>query len=141
VKDTALIYPMFVMVLLSAAVLAILFRSRVRAVREGKVTARFYKLYQQESEPEYAVKPSRHFANLFEAPTLFYAACLAAMVTHQVSIFTACLAWLYVAVRLLHAFVHLGSNKLRLRMRAYFSSWLVLLALWCSIVAGVAAAA
>ena len=40
-KEAVLVYPMTAMVLLTAAVLAILFRSRVRAVREGKVTARY----------------------------------------------------------------------------------------------------
>jgi hypothetical protein len=129
---------MLAMVVLTASVLTILFRSRVRAVREGQVSARFYKLYQSEIEPEYAVKPTRHFINLFEAPTLFYAACLAAMITHQVTILTAGLAWLYVALRVVHAFVHMTSNKLRWRMRTYFAGWFVLLALWVSIAAGVA---
>jgi hypothetical protein len=138
VREVILIYPMLAMVLLTAAVLAILFRSRVRAVREGKVTARFFKLYQNESEPEYAVKPSRHLVNLFEAPTLFYPACLAAMIIHQVNEITVGLAWLYVAARLAHTFVHLGSNKLRWRMRTYFTSWFVLLALWIWIAVGVA---
>ena len=35
-KEADLVYPIFAMVLLTAAVLAILFRSRVRAVREGE---------------------------------------------------------------------------------------------------------
>jgi hypothetical protein len=44
---------------------------------EGQVSAPFYRLYQNDLEPEYAAKPTGHFINLFEAPTLFYAACLA----------------------------------------------------------------
>ena len=36
-----------------------------------------------------------------------------------------------------HACVHLGANRLRKRIRAYFFSWLVLLAMWIYLVVGV----
>ena len=132
-----LIYPMFAMVLLTALILVILFRSRVRAVRENQVTAKYFRLYQGEVEPEAIAKPARHFSNLFEAPTLFYAACLTAMVTAQNGTTIVVLAWAYVAARVVHAYIHLGSNRLRLRIRAYFASWLVLLAMWVMLVLGV----
>jgi hypothetical protein len=131
-----LVYPMFAMVLLSAAVLAILFRSRVRAVRESQVPVTYFRLYQGEVEPESIAKPARHFANLFEAPVLFYAACLAAMFTGQVGTTMVVLAWAYVATRVVHAYIHLGGNRLRLRMRAYFAGWLVLLAMWILLALG-----
>jgi hypothetical protein len=137
-NPSSLIYPMFAMVLLTATVLVIMFRSRVRAVREALVTAAYFRLYQGETEPESIVKPSRHFKNLFEAPTLFYVGCLAAMVTGQTGGLVVLLAWGYVAARILHAWVHLGGNRLRHRMRVYFLSWLVLLGLWIAVVAGVA---
>ena len=67
--------------LLTATVLVIMFRSRARAVREKKISSAYFRTFQGETEPEFIAKPSRHFVNLFEAPTLFYVACLAAMVT------------------------------------------------------------
>ena len=127
---SSLIYPMFALVLLTATVLTMLFRSRVRAVRGNLISAKYFRIYQGELEPESTAKPARHFSNLFEAPTLFYAACLAAMVTGQTGLAMVALAWLYVAARVVHAFVHLGSNRLRLRIRAYFAGWLTLLAMW-----------
>jgi hypothetical protein len=131
------IYPMFAMVLLTAFVLALLFRSRVGAVRKGLVSAAYFRIYQGETEPESSAKPGRHFANLFEAPILFYVVCLAAMVTHFTGPAVQVLAWLYVAARVVHAYVHLGSNRLRYRMRAYFFSWGILLAMWIYLVIGV----
>jgi hypothetical protein len=128
------IYPMFAMVLLTAAVLVILFRSRVAAVRSGLVSKAYFRLYQGEVEPESTAKPARHFANLFEAPVLFYVACLAAMITHITGPVMQILAWTYVAARLIHTSVHLGGNRLRKRVRAYFFSWLVLLAMWIYLV-------
>jgi hypothetical protein len=133
-----LVYPMFAMVLLTAAVLVTLFRSRVRAVREGLVPGVFYKTYQGAAEPEYAVKPARHFTNLFEAPTLFYAVCLAAMVTDHANVLFHGLAWLYVGVRAVHAWVHLGPNKLRQRIAVYGTSWVVLVLLWLDLAVVVA---
>jgi hypothetical protein len=128
---------MFAMVLLTALVLAILFRARVGAVRQGLISAAYFRIYQGGAEPETSAKPSRHFANLFEAPILFYVACLAAMITHFTGPAIQVLAWLYVAVRVVHAYVHLGGNRLRYRMRAYFFSWGILLAMWIYLVIGV----
>ena len=76
-----LVYPMATLVLLTFIVLIRLFRSRVSAVRQGQLSIKYYRVFQGESEPETTLKPARHFANLFEAPTLFYAGCLAAMVS------------------------------------------------------------
>ena len=132
-----MIYPMFAMVLLTATVVVILFRSRVAAVRQGLVSAAYFRIYQGEIEPESTAKPARHFANLFEAPVLFYVVCLAAMITHFGGLAMQALAWTYVAARVIHTYVHLGGNRLRKRIRAYFFSWLVLLAMWIYLVVGV----
>ncbi len=127
---------MFAMVLLTFTALVILFRSRVRAVREGHVPVTYFRLYQGAAEPESTAKPARHFTNLFEAPVLFYVACLAAMVLHVNGYAMQVLAWIYVAARLVHSCIHLGGNRLRWRVRSYFLSWIVLLAMWIGLVAG-----
>jgi hypothetical protein len=137
-NDYSLVYPMFALVMLTVTVLVKLFRSRVRAVHEGKVTTRYYRIYQGEIEPEETIKPARHFSNLFEAPTLYYSGCLAAMITHDGGVWLQVLAWAYVAARIVHAYIHLGSNRLGQRIKAYFASWLVLLALWSHVVLHVA---
>ena len=90
-------------------------------------------MFQGATEPESTQKVSRHFANLFEAPTLFYVVCLAAMVTGVTGAVMVALAWAYVAARIVHAAIHLGPNRLRWRMRAYFVSWLMLAALWVTL--------
>jgi len=138
-SELSLVYPMLAMVLLTAVVLVMLFRSRVRMVREGLAPVSYFRTFQGSVEqPEYSIKPARHFVNLFEAPTLFYAGCLAAMVAGVTGTVVVVLAWLYVAMRYVHAWIHLGGNRVRYRMRAYFASWLFLLALWITIAVGVA---
>jgi hypothetical protein len=133
-----LIYPMFALVLLTVIVLVTLFRRRVRAVSEGHVSMGYFAIHRGAVEPEASVKAARHFSNLFEAPTLFYAGCLAAMVTHDAGIAVQVLAWLYVAARVLHAIIHLGGNRIGHRVRAYALGWLALIGLWIQVVAHVA---
>jgi len=133
-----LVYPMAAMVLLTFIVLVKMFRSRVRAVKAGEANAGYYKTYQEGGEPREAAQMSRHLVNLFESPTLFYAACIAGMVTGQNADALIVLAWVYVALRMVHAYIHTGSNKLQPRIRAYFTSWLVLLGMWGTLVFGVA---
>jgi len=132
---------MFALVLLTACVLGLLFRSRVRAVRAGKVSSRYFRIYQGEVEPEETAKPARHFSNLFEAPTLFYAGCLAGIVTGDSGATVQLIAWAYVAARIVHAYIHMGRNRLGGRIYAYFGSWLVLLTLWFHVVIHAAAGA
>ena len=136
--ELGLVYPMLALVLLTAGVLILLFRSRVRMVREGLAPVSYFRLFQGSPEPEFAVKPDRHFVNLFEAPTLFYVGCLTAMVAGVGGTAVVALAWGYVAMRYIHAVVHLGTNRLRYRMRAYFAGWLLLIAMWAYIAVTVA---
>lgn len=135
--DAVLVYPMFAMFVLTAVVLGILFNRRVQAVRGKQVPLAYFSTYQG-VEPETTAQASRHFVNLFEAPVLFYVACVTAIATHQATLPVVLLAWAYVLARLLHSWIHLGANRIGSRMRAYFISWLVLAALWLTLVAQIA---
>ena len=129
-KNFDLVYPMFAMVLLTFGVLVALFRVRARSVADGQVSASYFKTYRGAEEPDPSIQLSRHFANIFEAPTLFYVVCLAAMTTGQSALLLHLLAWMYVLLRTAHALIHTGKNKLRPRICVYFSSWIVLLSMW-----------
>ena len=133
-----LVYPMFAMVLLTLVMLVVLFMSRVRAVREKQVPAYQYKTMSAAAEPDYALKPARHFVNLFETPVLFYVACLAAMILGFTGSTMVLLAWAFVVLRVIHAIVHITVNRIPIRGGVYALSWIVLLAMWLMLVLGVA---
>ena len=136
-----LIYPMAAMVLLTIIVLIRMVRGRFAAVRSGTVDARFYKTYQGDNtEPRQAAQNARHFTNLFENPVLFYVACVIAMISGLGGTVMLVLAWLFVATRIVHAVIHLTSNRIPQRIAAYASSWTVLAAMWLWLVYGVATA-
>jgi hypothetical protein len=136
----SLVYPMLAMVLLTFSVATVLFRARMRAVREGHIPLSYFRTFQGGEEPEFLIKPTRHFANLFEVPTLFYAGCLTVMVSGATGPWATGLAWGYVAARIAHAAIHLESNRVRYRLRAYAASWVFLLALWIYVAVRVLAA-
>jgi len=133
-----LVYPMAAVVALTFFVLIRMFRSRVAAVKAGEANAGYYKTYQEGSEPRETAQLSRQLGNLFESPTLFYAACIAGMVIGENTLVLLVLAWLYVVLRIVHLVIHTGKNKLQPRIRAYFSSWLVILGMWGTLVVSVA---
>ena len=141
-NEFALVYPMAAMVLLTAIVLVRMVLGRVAGVKRGDVDARLYKTWQAENtETRSMAQNSRHFINLFENPVLFYAACVTAMVMGQGTGLIYWLAWGYVATRVVHALVHLGANRIPPRMAIYGAGWVVLLAMWATLVAGVATSA
>jgi len=133
-----IIYPMFAMVLLTFSVLIRLFRARVRAVADGKTEVKYFRVYQGAGEAEESAKLARHFTNLYEAPVLFYACCLAILLTGISDIVMLVMAWSYVALRVVHTFIHTGRNRIGPRARVYFASWIVLLAMWLLLVFRVA---
>jgi hypothetical protein len=137
-SDFSLVYPMLAMVLLTFGVALALFRARLRAIREGHTAVSYFRLLQGSPEPEFLAKPTRHLVNLFETPVLFYAGCLAAMVAGVDGPVVIGLAWAYVLARLFHAWVHLGTNRIRVRIRAFAAGWLCLLALWLYVAVAVA---
>ncbi len=139
-ENFGLIYPLFAMVGLTSVVLAALFRARTQSVASGRVSGTYFKTFRGGDEPDASVQVSRHFANLFEAPTLFYVVCLVAMTTGQSALLLHLLAWVYVLLRTAHAHIHIGRNKLRPRIFVYLSSWIVLILMWIFVTVGVSMA-
>jgi hypothetical protein len=134
----ALVFPMLALVFLTFGVSVVLFRARLRSVREGHTPVSYFRVFQGSPEPEFLLKPTRHYVNLFETPVLFYAGCLAAMVAGVAGTLALVLAWGYVASRLGHTWVHLGANRVRHRLRFFLAGWIFLLALWVYVAVSVA---
>lgn len=124
------LYPSFALVGLTLLIIFRLGLSRFSAIKSGSIDARFFRLYTGYDEPEKLAVQSRHVHNLFETPVLFYVISLAAFVTQLQGMLIVTIAWLYVALRFLHSYVHLTSNNVRVRFSIYLISMLVLLAMW-----------
>lgn len=132
-----LVYPMFAMVLLTALVMISMFVTRVSAIKSGKMNVRYFKTYDMGDQTEAVAKSSRHFVNLFELPVLFYVGCLVAMILPINDKGVLFWAWFFVLARVVHAYIHIGPNKLIPRMSAYAVGWVAVLALWIDIIVAV----
>ncbi len=128
-----ILYPVFAMFYLVAFVLFRMARMRFGAVSRGEMDPRFYRTYDEGQEPPHMRVVTRHFINLFEMPVLFYVVAILAFVTDHVTAWMVACAWAYVATRVVHTWVHLGSNDVLTRFRVYGASGLVLLVLWTSL--------
>jgi hypothetical protein len=71
-----------------------------------------------------------NFADLLEMPVLFYVICLMLFVTNRVTELFLYLAWIYVALRLLHSLIHLTYDNMRQRMALFALSNLVVIVMW-----------
>ena len=131
-----ILYPVFAMFALTLVVGMRMGYARYTAVSKKKVNPGYYELYQGDEPPELR-KLSRHYINLLEAPTLFYVVCIIAFVTGQTGMLPLILAWSYVALRLVHTFIHLGSNVVINRFKVFVLSVLVLAVLMAVVFLGV----
>lgn len=127
------IYPVIALVFLTFGIMVLMGKRRFKAIREGKIPPGFFKDYQQREPfliPEDVQLATRHYANLFEQPLLFYTLIPLLLFTNTVDTVTLYFSWGYVIARYGHAFVHVTTNKLMLRMRLFAIASFILLLLW-----------
>jgi hypothetical protein len=130
VQGTALIQPVVALVVLTAIVGLLMAVSRNVALIRGAVSARYFRTYTADSPAEWVERPARAYMNLLELPVLFYVACLLMLATGRYDSVQVSLAWLFVATRYVHAFIHIGFNYVPLRFTAFLSGFLTLAVIW-----------
>lgn len=137
-QPEAIFGPVIALVLLTLLVLGFTGYKRFGAGYAGRVKAGDFRYGETANVPPDVAVANRNFMNLLEAPVLFYTFCIAAYVTHQAAVWAIGLAWLYVALRIVHTFIHLSYNKILHRFASYAASNLVLLVMWIGFAVGLA---
>ncbi len=130
-NPVSILLPMLVVVALTF--LALIKMAAARGGAMKVMNADFYRAHQGGQEPEAAAAAVRHFNILFEAPTLFYAACLTGLVLNAVGQWTLVFAWVFVAARLVQSGIHLTYNNPAHRGGAFILSMVAMLALWINL--------
>jgi hypothetical protein len=130
-NQVAILYPVFVQVLLTIAVYVLLLAARARAVKTSdRVRGSPDLAMGRFAWPEDADKRASNQRNQFELPVLFYAVVAFALIVRGADLLMVILAWAFVVSRLLHAAIHIGPNKLRWRSPAFAVGLIVLAAMW-----------
>lgn len=129
-----MLYAMFTMILLTCLVAGHLLRLRIAAVKAGEVKLSAFRLNNNTDQPAHLQQASRNFSNLFEVPMLFYVGCALTLALHLETTAALVFAWLFVATRVLHSWIHLTNNNVIRRMQIFMVSNLCMLLIWISLV-------
>jgi hypothetical protein len=129
-RAEAIFVPVAVLAIWTIVVLVLTGARRVRAVRAGRVPARAFRFGESAEVPADVAVVNRHLMNLLEMPLLFYVVVLGFYVTRQGSPGVVWLSWTYVALRLMHSFIHLTSNRIIPRLATFAAGNVALLAMW-----------
>ena len=119
-NQVAILYPVFVQVLLVVIVGVSLAAARARAVKTMDRQRGNPDLAMGRAQwPDDAIKRANNYRNQFEAPVLFYAVVAFALITKGADTLMIVLAWIFVLSRIVHAAIHIGPNKVRWRSPAW----------------------
>ncbi|MCM8543294.1 MAG: MAPEG family protein [Lentisphaeraceae bacterium] len=125
-----MLYPLFAMVFLTFCVMLTTFITRVQLVRAGKIKLDYFQLFQGEKANERVIVTTRHYANIFEVPVLFYTASVLAIALQIDCNILPIVAWCFVGFRVVHTFIHLTYNKVQHRVMAFMASNICVFAMW-----------
>ena len=133
-SQVAILYPVFVQVLLTVVVYLLLLMARARAIgAAGSQRGRGDIAMGRYAWPDEAEKRAHNQRNQFELPVLFYAVSAFAMILGAADLPMVALAWAFVASRIVHAAIHIGPNKVRLRGPAFVLGFLIVTAMWAKL--------
>lgn len=130
----SLIYPMAVLMALTFLMLSLLLALRVKAVRLRKVSPRYFKLNKGGELPDNLIAVSQNYSNLLELPVLFYTVCVVAIVLNQSAEYFVIHAWVYVALRYIHSYIHITYNHILHRLAIFGMSCFVLISMWVKVI-------
>ena len=121
--------PLFVQVLLTFVIGFCMAGLRTGALTRREVKPRDIDLGQPNWPPR-TTQFANCFRNQFELPVLFYVLTILAMATRQADFLFVVLAWVFVLMRLVHAYIHDTSNNLRMRGLWFAVGAIVLFIMW-----------
>jgi hypothetical protein len=124
-----ILLPLFVQVALTFALMFWMAFGRIGALKRRETTLGNNALGQPNWPPR-VQQISNCYHNQFQLPLLFYVLTVLAMITRHADLVFVVMAWLFVLSRLLHAYIHSGTNYVRHRFNAFAFGAIVLLAMW-----------
>ena len=121
-------WPLLAQTVLVFILYALLGWRRAAVVRAGKAERDQFR--ENRDEPAESLVVRNAIANQFEMPVLFYAVSIVLFITQADNLPALALAWLFVALRYAHAYVHVTSNNMRYRGPLFALGCVALLGLW-----------
>jgi len=124
-----ILFPMFAMIVLTAAVSLLLLISRLPSIIRhfGHLQGA---MHSDELRPRLTPRMrfiTDNYNHLFEQPVLFYALVVYLHLTGTADVLQVQMAWLYVGLRVIHSLIHLSSNNVSARALTFVMSMIILI--------------
>ncbi len=129
----AILIPMFVQVGLTFVLLFWMGALRMGAIRRGQVNAHQVVL-REPNWPPRVLQVANAYHNQLELPVLFYVVVLLALQTGTLDVVLLVLSWMFVLARLVHAYVHVTTNRLDRRTGVFGVGAIALLLMWVIVI-------
>jgi hypothetical protein len=134
-ESKLIFYPVIAQIILTFIVYMLLPIAKKRVLKTIDVDLARRALH-NDAWPDSVLKISNNVQNQFESPVLFYALCFMLWALNVVSVFVLLVAWGYVVLRVVHVFVHTGSNAIPIRKQVFMASTVLLIALCGCVIYG-----
>jgi hypothetical protein len=125
----AVLLPLFVEVALTFVLLYWMAYQRTSALQAGEVRLGDIAL-RQPNWPVRATQVANAFHNQLELPILFYVLTILAWITRHADLLFVVMAWIFVALRLVQAYIHVTDNDVRRRGLVFIVGAIVLTLMW-----------
>jgi hypothetical protein len=125
----AVLFPLFVQVALTFVLLFWMAGLNASAVRSGEVRWQDIAL-REPNWPARNMQIRNAFLNQLETPVLFYVLTILVWITRHADYLFLVLAWVFVALRIVHAFIHITDNNVPRRGAVFLAGMVVLAVMW-----------
>ena len=124
-QSSLIFWPVLVQILIVVAGFMLLGIRKQQALKNGQVDLKKAAL-DNDAWPDNVLKVSNNIRNQFQVPVLFYVLCFMFYVLDAVTIASLSLAWVFVVSRIIHAYVHMGSNFVPARFSVFTLGFVVM---------------
>ena len=125
----AVLLPVFVLIALTFALNTWMGFLRTSSVRRGEVKIRDIALGERNWTKQ-TQQVNNAFHNQFELPVLFYVLVIFALITRQADLLLVAMSWIFVVLRLAHAYIMVTTNHVPRRAQVHFLGMIVLVLMW-----------
>ncbi len=127
-KDSLIFLPVVIQILLTFYLYIYLAIAKSKATKLGLVNEERRGLH-DDAWPDNVLQINNCIRNQFEVPVLFYILSVLLWLTNGITMYVHVIAWAFVASRIFHVAIHVGSNYVPLRRKVFMFGCLLLMLL------------
>ena len=125
-KDSLIFLPVIIQMLLTFWLYIYLGIAKTRALKLDQVDEERRKLH-DDAWPDSVLQINNCIRNQFEVPVLFYIITIVLWLSNSITVYIHALLWMFVASRIFHAYIHVGSNYVPMRKKVFMFGTVILL--------------